>query len=66
VAIEQANIQNTTGDLETIRITEPTLLTLYFEDDGHVEPGDTLCVTLLSSSGADHQELVIRGFDELD
>ena len=66
VAIGQANIQNDseTGELATISISEPTLLTLYFEDDGSIRPGDTLCVTLLGPNGADDQELVIRGFDE--
>ena len=68
VAIGAANIQNddVTGDLDTIAIDAPTLLTLYFEDDGRVQPGDRLCVTLMGPSGDDEQELVIRGFDDFD
>lgn len=69
VAIGQANIQNDegTGELATLPISEPTLLTLYFEDDGGVSPGDTLCVTLVGPDGGeDEQRLVIRGFEEVD
>lgn len=56
---------DTTGDLETMRLDARTILTLYFEDDGELSPGDDICVTLVRPSGAEEeQELAIRGFDE--
>lgn len=66
VAKGAANIENDdSGDLPTMRLTEPTLLTLYFEDDGTIEPGDRLCVTLVRPGGGeDEEEFVIRGFGE--
>lgn len=55
---------DTTGDLPAISLDEPTILTLYFEDDGEIGPGDRLCVTLVRPDGSEEeQELVIRGFD---
>lgn len=66
VAKGAANIENDdSGDLSTLRLTEPTLLTLYFEDDGSVEAGDRLCVTLVRPGRAEDEEaFVIRGFDD--
>lgn len=66
VALNSRSLQNdASGDLPTLELAEPTLLTFYFQDAGAVLPAGRVCLTLVDGNGReDETTLVIRGFDE--